>query len=102
MPVEWGITGQAGKAVDETEHSLEQLQAEGAVVSFNSLAPDTMRWFVWIKDVSEAAVLVPELGQWITLWRNGLRYFTGIVTGRDPDFGASRRGYSITVENAWW
>ncbi len=102
MPVEWGITGQAGKAVDETEHSLEQLQAEGAIVSFNSLAPDTMRWFVWMKDVSEAAVLVPELGQWITLWRNGLRYFTGIVTGRDPDFGASRRGYSITVENAWW
>ena len=102
MPVEWVITGQAGKAVDETEHSLEQLQAEGAVVSFNSLAPDTMRWFVWMKDVSEAAELVPELGQWITLWRNGVRYFTGIVTGRDPDFGASRRGYAIIVENAWW
>ena len=102
MAVEWVITGQTGKAVDETEHSLEQLQAEGAVVSFNSLAPDTMRWSVWLGKRSEVSLVVPDLGQWITLWRDGVRYFTGIVTGRDPDFSAGRFAYHITVENAWW
>lgn len=100
--VTFTIAGQAGKTVDETDHSLEALQAENAVVEFNSLAPDTMSWSVWLKSIDDSATVVPDLGQFITLKRNGSRYFSGLVTGREPDFSATRLGYHITVENAWW
>lgn len=102
MAIEWTITGQAGKTVDETAHTLAALHAQNAIVTFNSLASDTMTWSIWLESPAQADVLVPDLGQTITLLRNGTRYFTGLVTGRDPSFSAGEFSYQITVENAWW
>lgn len=102
MPIEWTIVGEAGKTVDETEHTLEALQAEGASVEFNSLAADRMSWSIMLKSFADESVVVPDAGQLLTLLRNGERFFTGIVTVREPDFSETRFGYNITVENAWW
>ncbi len=103
MAVEWTIIGQAGKTVDDSERTLAELHAEGAVVNFRSLAADTLEWGVWLASLAEAAgTLLPDLGQTITLLRNGSRFFTGIVTGRDPDLSATTFGWRITVSGPWW
>ncbi|MCW1885636.1 hypothetical protein OKA04_12930 [Luteolibacter flavescens] len=104
MAVIWTIVGQAGKAVDATPRTLEALSAEGAIVHFESLAPCTMEWGVWLSSLADAAAaLIPELGQTITLLRNGSRYFTGTVTGRDPELTPGSYGWQITVSGpVWW
>ena len=103
MAVVWTIVGQAGKTVDASEHTLADLRAQGAMVHFTSLAADTMEWSVWLNSLAEAAgALLPDLGQRITLLRNGSRFFTGIVTGRDPDLSSTVFGWRITVSGPWW
>ncbi|MCW1884022.1 hypothetical protein OKA04_04730 [Luteolibacter flavescens] len=103
MPVEWTITGQTGKTVDASAHTLADLHAEGAVVSFQSLAADTLEWGVWLSSLGDAAgTLLPDLGQRITLLRNGIRFFTGIVIARDPDLSAGNYGWRIKVSGPWW
>lgn len=102
MAVVWTIAGEIGKALDATPRTLPELQAEGAEVNFTSLESDTLSWDVWMSSVTDP-VLLPELGQQLTLFRNGARYFTGTVTGRKPQTSADRYGYGITVEGPlWW
>lgn len=98
----WSIKGQADKAVDATERSLESLQAEGCEVLFQSLADDELTWDMWLKSTAQIATLVPEYGQKMSLYLNGDRYFTGHVTGREPSFSADRWGYRITVSGPWY
>ena len=102
MAVVWTIKGEAGKAVDETERSLPEMQAEGAQVEFRYGDADRLTWTVWLGDVAEGSTLIPDLGQKITLCRNGVRYFTGNVTGRKPRAEGGRVSVSITVEGPWW
>lgn len=102
MPEVWTITGEAGKAVDATARTLPQMQAEGCVVQFASLAEDTLSWEIWLDQLADATGLVPEIGQIITLWRDSTRYFRGHVTGRAPRFSSGRMGYSITVSGPWY
>jgi hypothetical protein len=45
---------------------------------------------------------VPDIGQRITLYRDGARYFTGWVTGRSPSFTGGSLSYSITVSGPWF
>ncbi len=102
MSVEWSIVGEAGKAVDATPRAPAALQAQGALVSFDSLAADTMTWTAWLRSKGQAVTLVPELGQAITLYRNGVRYFTGTVTGRRITTTAQGPAALITVSGPWW
>lgn len=102
MAVVWTIKGEAGKAVDETERTLPELQAEGAQAEFRALDSDRLTWTVWLGNVTEGAARIPDLGQKITLYRNGVRYFAGNVTGRKPRAAGGRVSVSITVEGPWW
>ena len=98
----WTIRGENGKTVDETDHSLPDLFAEGCQVTFESMAYDVMTWTVWLKSTDQISEIVPDYGQAMSLYRNGERYFTGHVTGRVPSFEAGRWGYSITVSGPWY
>ncbi|HEY1122145.1 MAG TPA: hypothetical protein VGE67_11120, partial [Haloferula sp.] len=67
------------------------------------MSADTLEWSVWLKTLAEASTaLIPDLGQTITLLRNGVRFFTGIVTGRDPDISSGLFGWRVTVSGPWW
>lgn len=102
MPEVWTITGEDGKAVDATARTLPQMQAEGCIVNFASLAEDTLSWEIWLDQVADATGLVPDIGQIITLWRDSTRYFRGHVTERTPRFSSGRMGYAITVSGPWY
>jgi hypothetical protein len=98
----WTIKGEAGKAIDATERTLEQLRAGGVQIPFRGLATEEATWNVWLKTTAEIATYVPDIGQRISIYLNGDRYFTGHVTGRDPVFSAGQWGYTITVSGPWW
>lgn len=102
MATEWRIKGQAGKAVDNSLHTLESLQAEGAEVEFRTLDSDTLSWTANLRSMVEASAKVPELGQQITLFRNNVRYFTGTVTKRRLKVDGQGSRVEIGVEGPWW
>jgi hypothetical protein len=102
MSDEWHISGEAGKALDETVRTLEEAQCDGLQINFGSLTPDEATWEVWLRNLDEAAGLLPEIGQEVTILLNGDRYFSGHVTGRKPNFSAAAYGYSITVSGPWY
>lgn len=98
----WTIKGQAGKLVDDTERTLEALHVSGLEVFFGTLDDDEATWTTWLRSTAEVATLVPEIGQRISIYLNGDRYFTGHVTGREPIFTAGQWGYSMTVSGPWY
>lgn len=102
MPVTWTIKGEAGRSVDATERELSSLQMQGISPSFASLASDGISWQAWLRNTSQIPGLVPDYGQKISLYRNGVRYFCGHVTLRKPLFTAERFGYSLRVDGPWW
>ncbi len=102
MAVTWTIKGEAGRSVGAAERELSSMQMQGISPSFASLASDGISWQVWLRNTSQIPGLVPDYGQKITLYRNGVRYFCGHVTLRKPLFTAERFGYSLRVEGPWW
>lgn len=102
MAVVWTIAGQAGKNVDEVPRSLAALQAEGSEINFESLDSDKLTWSVFLERKEDFEDILPELGQKITLFRNGARYFTGTVTRRPIRFSGSEYRADVVVEGPWW
>jgi hypothetical protein len=102
MATLWTISGQAGKVVGPNIYTLEQLQAQGLDVDFQTLASDTASWSVWLRTPEEAGALVPELGQTITIFRNAVRYFTGTVTRRRLRMDGAGMRAEVVVEGPWW
>ncbi|MBB5351341.1 hypothetical protein HNR46_001577 [Haloferula luteola] len=98
----WTIKGEAGKAVDETARSLADVQAEGVEPEYQSLASDRLAWRIWLDDPVSATILVPDLGQKISLWRDDVRQFDGWVTTREIDFDGENAYANIVVEGPWW
>jgi len=83
--------------MDATIRDLDAVGAVGAKVSFQSLEVDTFTYSVPLKDVVPTTEILPENGQKVVLYRNGVRFFTGYVQ-------RSQSGYmiSVTVYGAWW
>jgi len=99
MAAVWTIKGEAGKTVDETAHTLPELQAQDIHVDFGA---DRATWTIWLGDPGAEATLIPDLGQKLTLYLNGGRYFTGNVLGRDPTVEGGRASVNIAVEGVMW
>lgn len=102
MNDEWKIRGENGKALDGTLRTLEAARCDGLQIRFASLATDEATYSVWLKNRREAPGIIPEIGQRVSIYLNGDRYFTGHVTRRSPNFSPERIGYSITVSGPWY
>ena len=98
----WTIIGEEGATIDATELQLPDLRAEGLEIMFRRMAVSTATWTVWLRNVAEIPIYVPDLRQRISIYLNGDRFFTGWVTGRQPLHDAGRLGYAITVSDAWY
>jgi hypothetical protein len=82
--------------------SLESKRVENLRVKFRAADRSIMTWTVWLKSVDEISTFVPNLRDELVLRRNGSRFFTGWVIGREPLHTAGRLGYNITVVDAWF
>lgn len=83
--------------MDATVRDLDAVGAMGAKVSFQSLDVDTFTYSVPLRDVVPTTEILPENGQKVVLYRNGVKFFQGHAQ-------RSQSGYmiSVTVYGAWW
>ena len=100
MSVAWTLQGQAAKALDATVRSLEALAVDSATLSIKSLDVDEFTFSISPQDVMTATI--PELGQTVTLFRNGSRFFHGHVIDNPVTIQAGNQTTSVVVAGPWW
>jgi hypothetical protein len=100
MPVTWTIQGESGKALDATSRTLEALEIEDARLDFRSVDADELALTISPEDVTTATI--PELGQTITLFRDGTRFFHGHVIDMPAQIGNSSQTVSVVIAGPWW
>jgi hypothetical protein len=100
MPVAWTIKGESGKAFDATVRSLEAAEIEAATLDFRSLSDDVLSFVIAPEDVTAATI--PELAQEMTLYRDGVQFFHGNVTGRPITLQSDKQVVQVVVSGPWW
>jgi hypothetical protein len=100
MPVAWTIKGESGKAFDATVRSLEAAEIEAATLDFRSLSDDVLSFVIVPEDVTAATI--PELAQEMTLYRDGVQFFHGNVTGRPITLQSDKQVVQVVVSGPWW
>jgi hypothetical protein len=100
MPIAWTIQGEAGKTLDATVRTLESLAIDTASLNFRSLDADELTITISPKDVT--TTMVAELGQTVTLFRNGTRFFHGHVIDNPVQITSSAQTVSIVIAGPWW
>lgn len=94
----WTIKGEAGASLDATVRTLTSLNVDSARLKLQSLAPDTFEWSVATDGPSAPGVIVPDAGQLIEVYHDGVRRFRGHVT--IPRVTNHR--VVIKAEGPWW
>ena len=104
MAVTWTIVGEAGKAIDATSRTLEQLAISNAKMDFRSLQADEFTFSIYPQSLSGATI--PDLKQKIVLYRDAgagpQRFFTGHVTNVRSVISAGSEVCNVTVSGPWW
>jgi hypothetical protein len=100
MAVTWTIVGEAGKALDATSRTLEQLAVSNAKIDFRSLQADEFSFTIFPQTI--VGSVIPDLGQTITLYRNGVRFFYGHVSTVRSMMDASSEQIEVVVSGPWW
>ena len=94
----WEIQGETGKTLDATKYAPAALGCSGLGVVFPALATDTLSWRVTLAGLAPALTdILPQAGQKVILWRDGVRFFTG--TALQP--AQSGRQITVTVLGPW-
>jgi uncharacterized delta-60 repeat protein len=104
MSVSWTLVGEAGKALDATSRTLEQLAIDSANLTFNSLDSDELT--LSISPQSLSSTIIPDLKQKVTLYRDSgsgpVRFFTGHVTNVRSIIDSNSEVCNITISGPWW
>ena len=98
--IPWTIKGESGKTFNATVRSLETAQIDSAQISFRSLEADTFTFAISPETLTSATI--PDLEQEITLYRDGVQFFTGTVTNVRPIISQSSQQAQVTVSGPWW
>lgn len=100
MPATWTIQGEAGKALNATVRTFEAVAIDDARIDRRSVDADELTLTITPQDVT--AVTIPELGQTITIFRNGTRFFHGHVTSNPASISNSSQTVNVIVSGPWW
>jgi hypothetical protein len=98
--ISWTIKGESGKTFNATVRSLADAKIDGAVLNFRNLEADTLEFSITPEDLLTATI--PENGQSITLYRDGVQFFLGNVTNVRSTFSAGIQKCQVTVSGPWW
>jgi len=98
--ISWTIKGESGKTFNATVRSLADAKIDGAVLNFRNLEVDTLEFSITPEDLLTATI--PENGQSITLYRDGVQFFLGNVTNVRSTFSAGIQKCQVTVSGPWW
>ena len=87
------IKGEATKAMDATVRNVSDV-ATGLSIRYESLQPDLATWSVFGQLADLSDLILPELGQEVSIFKDATRIFLGVVTARP----ATLSGDSIEVQ----
>jgi hypothetical protein len=93
----WTIKGEATKALDATERNVSDI-ATNLSIRYESLQADIVTWSVvgQLADLSD--LVIPELGQEVSVWKDSVRQFVGVVTATPATVSGEEISVEITVE----
>jgi hypothetical protein len=95
------IKGEEGKAFGASELAFSEVAASGRL-SFRSQAPDDLSFVIEPKLITASGSKIPEVGQRIELFIDGVRHFCGVVTRIPSNWETEVLSVSVTVEGPWW
>jgi len=90
--------GQAGKTLNATDRSAEDLKIESWSVRFANLADDTLSWTAKTQNAAGAGTIVPDPGQVVELWEGGQRKFKGWAALPQ----SSLKSVQVQANGPWW
>lgn len=99
MAITWTIKGTAGSGMDATERTLKDCGILRPVLTLASMAADVLSFEI---PSTPPAGGVPDDGQTIHLYRDGVRVFAGTVTTSSLSIGARRPYYRVSTSGGWW
>ena len=94
----WYLKGEVGKTLDATLRELSMLNINSCEVTFESLASDRLQWTAQTTDATGAGTIVPDVGQLVELWKDGVRKFRGHVLAPR----VASKSITVTAEGPWW
>lgn len=94
------ISGENGKALNGNRVSMKAAKLLLPTVTFNSQQADFFEFFMLGDDQKVDPQYLPEFQQQLTLWKNGVIFFTGTVV--EPEFvWDGNVGWQIRVQGGW-
>lgn len=96
----WQIQGEAGKLLNATIRDASVIGASGCRMNWRTLDTSTFSWSVMLNYALGLSPgdLIPEQLQQVTIWRGGVRYFTGTCTVVE----AGDESVDIVISDFWW
>lgn len=94
----WTIKGEAGKTLDATERTLEQLNIGPHGLHLGSLEEDVFNWTAETLNATGAGTIVPDAGQRVEVFAGATRIFRGHAA--KPRVGL--RNVTVQVLGPWW
>lgn len=93
--VRWTYKGEAGGALGAAERDFDVIAPR---IRFASLGMDELTYTVMLASMIPTDEPIPEEEEQITVYRDGIRFFTGQVSS------VRRSGYvvTVTVSGPWW
>ncbi|MEK7950518.1 hypothetical protein [Luteolibacter soli] len=81
--------------MDDTVRTLAEIDATAAKVVFRSCSAD---YFTYTVECDSSTVAIPSLTQSVTLFRDGVKFFSGVVTDRSQQ----QDRVTVVVSGPWW
>lgn len=94
----WEIKGESGKTLNATLRSFPALNIERWNLKLATLADDVFTWTAATTDASGSGTIIPDAGQVVELYLDGVRKFRGHVGS--PSVGL--KSVAVTVLGPWW
>jgi hypothetical protein len=101
MQDEWEISGEIGAGMGPARLNLAALYPLVQPLVFRSQAADSFGYFLPIEVDGSNSHYVPDRGQSISLWREGVREFTGRVVTRKYIYNGTGQGWQIEANGGW-
>jgi hypothetical protein len=101
MSQNWEIKGEANKTLNAEGALISAMNITAPRLTFNSQAEDTFSYFINAADARITPNFIPEFQQEISVWRDGMRQFQGLVTETQFQWTGGQVGWSVAAQGAW-
>lgn len=97
----WTISGENGKSLPAQQVDVVHANLQNAQIKWRSQAPDIFGFLLLAPDPSLDPEHLPDFGQKLTVYRDGVRQITGKVTVAEFVWQGGQVGWNVQVAGGW-